>query len=136
MNLLGFLDKKILSSLNIQENDKAVQKFLMLIEGQNTVELDPIIEKYGYSRQRYYQLLRDFRQRGMKALVDKKPGPKSASLEIDHLTNWVIRYKFQDPKIAAAVIAQKLRQQGFRVSLRTIQGIIENYGLQKKTFTN
>jgi transposase len=136
MNQLNLLGEKILSSLNIQENDKVTQKFLMLLEGQGETGVEAAAQKFGYSRQRYYQLLRAYRQWGMIGLKDKIPGPKTASLKNNDLANWVIRYKFQDPKLDAAVIAQKLRQNGFKVSERSIQRIIERYGLQKKTSTN
>jgi DNA polymerase III delta subunit len=49
------------------------------------------------------------------------------------LKNQVIRYKFLDDKQGAAVIAQKLRQKGMKASASSVQRVIEEYGLQKKT---
>ena len=48
----------------------------------------------------------------------------------------MIRYKFQDASVTSSVIAQKLNQQGFKVSERSIQRIVEEYGLQKKASIN
>lgn len=122
--------------INLQEEDKVSKKFLLLLESQGSLGVEQACLKYGYSRQRYYQLLRDFRQWGMKGLMDRKPGPKQSSLEQEDLTKWVIRYKFQDAAISPAVIAQHLRQKGYKVSERSIQQIIRAYGLQKKICTN
>jgi hypothetical protein len=35
--------------------------------------------------------------------------------------------------MSAEVIAQKLRQTGFVISTRSVERVIEDYGLQKKT---
>lgn len=120
--------------LNLQPEDKVTKKFLMLLESQGELGVTQACSKYGYTRQRYYQLLQAFRQWGMTGLMDKKSGPKPLSLQKEDLTKWVIRYKFQDNAITAAVIAQSLRQKGYKVSERNIQQIIIEYGLQKKTF--
>jgi hypothetical protein len=45
----------------------------------------------------------------------------------------VIRHRFLDPDATVDVIAQKLRQAGFSVSVRSVVRVIEEYGLQKKT---
>ena len=45
----------------------------------------------------------------------------------------VIRHRFLDAEASAEVIAQKLRQQGNPISQRSVERIIADYGLQKKT---
>jgi hypothetical protein len=45
----------------------------------------------------------------------------------------VIRHRFLDPDASAAVIAQKLTQASFTISVRSVDRIIEDFGLQKKT---
>ena len=45
----------------------------------------------------------------------------------------MIRHRFLDPDASAEVIAQKLRQTGFAISTRSVQRVIDEYGLQKKT---
>ena len=127
---------ELIRFLDLQESDKVTKKFLLLLESQGPLGIEQACSKYGYSKQRYYQLLRDFRQWGMKGLIDRKPGPKTSSLEKDDLTKWVIRYKFQDSDITAAVITQKLKQQGYKVSERIVQQILSDYGLQKKSYIN
>jgi hypothetical protein len=45
----------------------------------------------------------------------------------------VIRYRFLDPDCSVDVVAQKLRQQGHPISTRSVERIVADYGLQKKT---
>jgi hypothetical protein len=45
----------------------------------------------------------------------------------------VIRHRFLDPEASAEVIAQKLCQSGWEISIRSVQRVIEEFGLQKKT---
>jgi hypothetical protein len=50
----------------------------------------------------------------------------------EEVVRQVIRHRFLDPDASADVIAQKLRQTGFGVSTRSVERIIEQFGLQKK----
>jgi hypothetical protein len=45
----------------------------------------------------------------------------------------VIRHRFLDPEASAQVIGQKLRQAGQPISTRSVERVLEDYGLQKKT---
>ena len=72
-NIVGF----DLSKLNI--NDAVSLKFMMLVEGTYSIGVKESLAKYGYTEQRYYQLLKSFKENGMDGLVDKKTGPKSNS---------------------------------------------------------
>ena len=45
----------------------------------------------------------------------------------------VIRHRFLDPEASPEVIAQKLRQTQHSLSIRSVQRVIADYGLQKKT---
>jgi hypothetical protein len=47
----------------------------------------------------------------------------------------VIRHRFLDPQASPDVIAQKLRQTGFEISTRSVERVISEYGLQKKTLS-
>ena len=90
-------------------------------------------QKYGLSRQRYYQVQKQFREKGILALFSQKRGPKSKSVRTDEVERQVIRHRFLDPDASVDIIAQKLRQAGFEISTRSVERVIEKYGLQKKT---
>ena len=53
----------------------------------------------------------------------------------DELIRRVIRHRFLDPDASAQVIAQKLCQSGFAISNRSVERVIAEYGLQKKTLS-
>ena len=122
-----------LGLLNAGANDIVAQKLLMLIEGVYGLGVKHSIKKYGYTEQRYYQLLKQFQLTGISALVDKKRGPQRNSLRTEKIIQQIIRHRFLDPDASAAVITQKLKQTHVRISLRSVERTIQEYGLQKKT---
>ena len=121
-------------TLSIKPDDNTARKMAMLIEGK-CFGLGPskAAEKYDYTKQRYFQILHDYKKGGIQALIDKKSGPKTNYRRTDLIENLVIRYRFLDPDSSAAVIAQKLRQDGCKVSTRSVERTITKYALQKKT---
>lgn len=123
-------------SLAVHENDELVRKLGMLIEGE-CEGLGPTraAEKYGYSPQRYFQLVARYRLEGSSGLVSKPRGPKRNYRRTDEVLRQVIRYRFLDPQSTPDVIAQKLRQTGFTISTRSVERVIADYGLQKKAST-
>ena len=90
-------------------------------------------KKYGYTKQRYYQVLDSFMEDGSDGLSDKKRGPKNKHVRTKEVINQIIRHRFLDPDASAAVIAQKMCQSGINVSKRSVERTITEYGLQKKT---
>ena len=121
-------------SLSINASDQVARKIAMLFEGQCMgLGATKAAEKYGYTRQRYYQVLTDFINGGSNALTPKKQGPKSQYVRTQDIVSQVIRHRFLDPSASAAVITQKLRQTNFKVSQRSVERIITDNGLQKKT---
>jgi transposase len=89
--------------------------------------------KFGYTRQRYHQLLQKFTAEGAAGLKHQKRGPKGHYRRTDDVVRQIITYKFLDPDMSASVIAQKLTQCGYQISVRSIERVIGEYGLQKKT---
>ena len=120
--------------LLVQENDEVTRKLCMLIEGE-CEGLGPTeaARKFGFSRQRYFQLRTAFLTQGAAALESRKRGPKANYRRTAEVVRQVIRHRFLDSEISTEVIAQKLRQSGWTISNRSVQRVIEEYGLQKKT---
>jgi transposase len=117
-----------------QEDDEILHKLAMLIEGEcEGLGATAAAAKYGYSKQRYYQLLIAFRQGGCLALLSRKPGPKAPSRRTPDVIREVIRHRFLNPTASADVIAQKIRQTGSAVAARSVSRVLQQYGLQKKT---
>lgn len=121
-------------TLPVGREDDLTRKLAMLIEGQ-CEGLGPTraAQKYGYTKARYFQLRHLYLEQGSEGLRNKKRGPKTNYRRTAELVRQVIRHRFLDPDASPAVMAQKLRQCGFEISIRSIQRVIAEYGLQKKT---
>ena len=120
--------------LPIQHDDVLAWQLAMIFEGE-CFGLGPskAAKKYGYSKQRYFQLIHAFKHGGTKALTPQKTGPKKNHVRTENIVSEVLRHRFLDPDASADVIAQKIRQTGMRISVRSVQRVIAEHGLQKKT---
>jgi hypothetical protein len=121
-------------SLPLRENDEVSWKLAMLVEGE-CGELGPsrAARKFGFSRQRYFQLRKGFLEKGAVALLSSQRGPKTNYRRSQEVVCQAIRHRFLDPDASSEVIAQKLRQCGFKISTRSVDRIFFDFGLQKKT---
>lgn len=121
-------------SLVIRPDDEITLKLAMLYEGQ-CEGLGPTqaATRFGYSKARYFQLLHLFQDHGALALRSQPTGPKSNYRRTDEIVRQILRHRFLDPSASVAVIAQKLQQTHHPLSRRSIQRVIADYGLQKKT---
>lgn len=121
-------------TIEIPEDDEITLKLAMLIEGQcEGLGATAAARKFGYSKQRYFQLLRAFEEKGARALQSEKRGPKNNYRRTNEVVRQVIRHRFLDPDASAEVIAQKLNQCGWPIGIRSVQRVFEEFGLQKKT---
>jgi hypothetical protein len=120
--------------LEVRGDDEITRKLSMLIEGE-CEGLGPTkaARKFGYSKQRYFQLRAAFTELGADALQSHKRGPKTHYRRTAEVVRQIIRHRFLDPQASAEVIAQKLTQDGWTISIRSVQRVIEEFGLQKKT---
>ena len=121
-------------ALTLSAHDEVSRKLAMLIAGE-CLGLGPLqaAQLFGYSKQRYFQLREAFTQQGAAALVNNRPGPGRHYRCTDEAVRQAIRHRFLDPEASAEVIAQKLTQSGMSISTRSVERIIERFGLQKKT---
>jgi len=120
--------------LDVREDDEITRKLSMLIEGE-CEGLGPsrAARKFGFTKQRYFQLRTVFTELGAAALQSRKRGPKTHYRRTAEVVRQVIRHRFLDPRASVEVIAQKLSQSGWAISIRSVQRVIEEFGLQKKT---
>lgn len=121
-------------SIQLKDNDEITTKIFMLFEGEcEGLGASKAAEKFGYTRQRYHQLLHRFKTQGAEGLKSKKRGPQGNYRRTGEVERQIIRYRFLDPQISAEVITQKLVQNGFQIAIRSVKRVISEYGLQKKT---
>jgi transposase len=120
--------------LAVPADDDVSLKLAMLVEGECSSQGPAATaHRFGYSKQRYYQLLQAYQTQGATGLSNHKRGPKTHSRRTDEAVRQIIRHRFLDPDASCAVIAQKLRQTGLPLSTRSVERVITDYGLQKKT---
>jgi hypothetical protein len=120
-------------SLPVPSDDHASLKMAMLLKGECT-ETGPLqaAKEFGFSKSRYFQIRDAFSKDGVKALINKKTGPKQNYRRTPEATKLVIRARFLDPDTSPEVIASKLTQDGYTIATRSVERIIGDYGLQKK----
>jgi len=122
--------------LSVRPDDEITRKLAMLIEGEcEGLGPNKAATKFGFSKQRYFQLRAAFAEHGAQALQSHKRGPKTNYRRTAEVVRQVIRHRFLDAEASPEVIAQKLCQSGWEVSIRSVQRVIEEYGLQKKTLS-
>ena len=134
-----FLERRIIGSageLIIPSGDEITPRLMMLLEGEcEGLGAAEAAHKHGVTRQRYYQVLKLFEENGALALQNQKRGPKTNYVRPMRSSDRSFASGFLDPDASADIIAQKLRQAGFSISTRSVERVIEKYGLQKKTLS-
>jgi transposase len=121
-------------SILLPDDDEITRKLAMLFEGQcEGMGPTQAARKFGYTKQRYFQLLEQFETQGALALQSKARGPKTNYRRTEEMVRQVIRHRFLDPDASAEVIAQKLQQAHHLISIRSVERVISDFGLQKKT---
>jgi hypothetical protein len=121
-------------SLSIDPDDEVALKLAMLIKGECGPEgPSRAAEEFGFSRQRYFQLRTLFYEQGAAGLASRRRGPKSNYRRTREAVTQVVRYRFLDPDASGEVIAQKLRQTNICISSRSVERVLAEFGLQKKT---
>lgn len=123
-------------TLPVAQNDELTRRLALLLEGECELGPKAAAEKFGLSRGRYFQLRQQFQQLGADGLVPHKRGPKRNYRRTDEIVRQVIRHRFLDPDASPEVIAQKLVQTGAVISIRSVERIIQDYALQKKTLSS
>src|SRR5207245_2926324 len=74
-------------ALPVATTDYQAARFLMLLEGQCLDDnITAVAQRFGLSRQRYYQLLDAYMAEGLGALKPQKTGPKS-----NYGNSWTIK---------------------------------------------
>jgi transposase len=118
----------------LHSHDEITRKLSMLMEGEcEGLGASKAAQKFGFSKQRYFQLRAAFVEQGALALQSQKRGPRTRYRRTAEVVRQVVRHRFLDPEASGEVIAQKLRQSGWEISTRSVQRVIEEFGLQKKT---
>lgn len=123
-------------TLKINPADTTAWKLMMLIDAATSKDetIEQISHSYGYTREYFYVIKKNYEDKGSQALSDKAKGPKRNYKRTDEIEKQIIRHRFLDPDANSEVIAQKMNQTGHTISQRSVERTINEYGLQKKGY--
>lgn len=123
-------------SLLIDPKDAVAWKMLMLYEAASSKDckIEDVAKRFGYTREHFYVIKKNFEEKGSFGLSDKPKGPKSNYRRNTETIKQIIRHRFLDPEASGEVITQKMQQAGCQISQRSVERTINDYGLQKKGY--
>ncbi len=121
-------------SLAINAADEAAIDLVMLIEGETSGKpLEQVLAEFGRSRSTYYEKLRRFHQEGVEGLFARPPGPRSAWRRPLEVVRFIVTSRLRDPTRSAASIVEDLERLGHRVSQRSVERTLTQFGLTRST---
>ena len=121
--------------LPVLADDLVVSRLAMLIEGQcEGLGAAKAAEKFGLSKQRYFQLLKLYRAHGSAGLQGHKPGPKRNYVRTDEVVRQVIRHRFLDPDATVNVIRRNSARRASRSASVASSASSRSTGFKKKLY--
>ncbi len=118
--------------LPLRPEDEAAVDLAMLIDGETSGRpLDDVLAQWGRSRSTYYEKLRRFREDGLEGLLARPPGPRSAWRRPLEVVRFIVTTRLRHPGRSAADIAEHLDRLGHRVSLRSVERTLSQFGLTR-----
>ena len=99
-------------TLKINPSDTTAWKLMMLIDAASSKDetIEQIAHRYGYTREYFYIIKKNYEDKGSQALSDKAKGPKRNYKRTSEIEKQIIRHRFLDPDANSEVIAQKMNQ--------------------------
>ncbi len=118
--------------LPLRPQDEATIDLVMLIEGETSGRsLDDVLGQYGRSRSTYYEKLRRFRENGLEGLLSRPPGPRSPWRRPLEVVRFIVTTRLRHPDRSAGAIADSLARLGHRVSIRSVERTLTQFGLTR-----
>ena len=92
------------------------------VDGENIVAIS---ERYGVSRQTFYNLWEKFSKVGSAALLSGKPGPKGASKLTLEVVSFVKKQLLREAELSGSEVASRIQAKfRFKVHKRTIEKLL------------
>jgi transposase len=119
--------------LPVPASDGVALDLVMLIDGETSGRaLDDVLAQYGRSRSTYYEKLRRFREGGVEGLLARPPGPRSPWRRPLEVVRYIVTTRLRNPERTAAAIAEDLGRLGHRVSVRSVERTLTQFGLTRR----
>ncbi len=120
--------------LPVPPSDDVALDLVMLIDGETSGRaLDDVLTQYGRSRSTYYEKLRRFREGGVEGLLSRPPGPRSAWRRPLEVVRYIVTTRLRNPSRSAAAITDDLARMGHRVSVRSVERTLTQFGLTRRS---
>lgn len=116
--------------LPLRDGDLLGRDLLLLITGETSGRpLEEVLAEFGCSRSAYYEKLRRFRESGTEGLIRRRPGPRKPWRRTHELEIRIVQARLADPERPAAEIAEELNREGLKVSVRSVERTLSEFGL-------
>ncbi len=112
------------------DGDAAVDIAMLIIGETSGRPLDEVLAEFGRSRSTYYEKLKRFQEGGLRALLPKAPGPRAPWRRTHEVVRLAVTARLRDPARPADSIADELRRRGHRVSARSVERTLAEFGLR------
>ncbi|HUJ26330.1 MAG TPA: helix-turn-helix domain-containing protein [Myxococcales bacterium] len=120
-------------ALPLLPGDRAAQDLALLLEGETgTRPLGDVLRDFGCSRSSYYEKLQRFRDHGVSGLLPQPSGPRGPWRATPELVRLAVTARLAEPDRTAVSIAEALREQGVRASVRTVERTLASFGLTRR----
>ena len=119
-------------ALPLRSDDRVAQDLALLLEGETSGRsLEEVLGEYGCSRSSYYDRLHRFQEQGLAGLLLRPPGPRGPWRRTLEVVRAIVTARLEDPERTAASIAETLRANGARVSDRSVERTLSQFGLTR-----
>jgi transposase len=116
--------------LPFRSSDRAGLDLAMLIAGETSGRpLDDVLAEFGRSRATYFDKLRVFREKGLAGLLPQPLGPQRPWRRSMDVVSRIVMARVRDPGRSVASIADDLAKRGLRVSVRSVERTLSEFGL-------
>jgi len=120
-------------TITVSSEDKVQWRYEMIRESSLSQEpIDKICHRYNYSRDMFFYYKGKFDAQGMIGLADEKPGPKKPRKRTEEAEGMIIELRFKLPHLNMYEIANRLKQEGFDISPRSVARTLQEHGLSLK----
>lgn len=119
-------------TLRIPADDVAAYDLAMLVQGETSGRpLEEVLAAFGRSRSTYYEKLHRFDEHGLAGLVPRPPGPQGPWRRPIDILRFVVSTRIRRPEQSAAAIAAELERLGHRISVRSVERTLSQFGLTR-----
>ncbi len=119
--------------LPILDTDQLALDLAMLVEGETTGrDLEQVLTEFGRSRSAYFEKLHRYRTEGLAGMLPRPSGPARPWRRSLEVLRRVVAARLADPERSAASIATELTNDGLKVSARSVERTLQEFGLTQR----